>query len=147
MNMLPGDFKFTIQKKFKLDKLAFDAWLLEGGTLEKARQILANKGIINRRRNEPYTKMGVQQAAWRYTVENHEEARPIMENIWKDYGVTNLTDEIWEEYIVNLAMTILGNSSKKRFMDWIGKNPKFEKYEYMYAIRFGIEADRQTQNE
>jgi hypothetical protein len=145
--MLPGDYQFTMQKEFKLDRYAFEAWLLEGGTLEKARHILAKKGIINRRRNEPYTKMGIQQAAYRYIVENQVEVRPIMENIWKGYGVTIVTNDSWNKYIVRMAMMVLGNSSKKRFMGWLDKNPEFKEYEYMYAIRFGIEADKRTEDE
>ena len=143
--MLPGDYQFYIQKHgFKLDKLAFYAWL-ETGTLAKAAKRLALDGVINRRRKEPYTTMGVLLAARRYTVENHEEAKPLLLEHWKGYGVDHVSDEDWEIYILKIAMEVLGNSSKKRFMDWLALNPMFEKYEYMYAIKFGIEADRRTE--
>jgi len=147
MNMLPGDFRFTMQKEFKLDKHAFEAWIEQGGTLEKASYILAKKGILNRRKNKPYTKMGIQQAAYRYIVENQVEVRPTMETIWKRYGISTVTNEAWEKYILRIAIMVLGNSSKKRFMRWLGENPEFEKYEHVYAVRFGIEADKRTENE
>lgn len=145
--MLPGDYQNVMQRAFNLERHAFEAWMLEGGTLVRASKLLENKGIINRKTKRPYTPMGIQQAAYRYIIYNHIEVRPIMENIWKDYGVTKVTNEMWEKYVVNMAAVILGNSSKKRFMKWLDKNPQFEKYEHMYAVRFGIEADRRTRDE
>ena len=143
--MLPGDYQFYIQKHgFKLDKVAFYAWL-ETGTLAKATKRLALDGIINRRKKEPYSTMGVLLAARRYMVENHEEVKPVLLEHWKEYGVEYVSDEDWDKYILQIAIQVLGNSSKKRFMDWLALNPEFEKYEYMYAIRFGIEADRRTE--
>jgi len=140
--MLPGDFNYTIQRHFGLAKQAFEAWFLEGGTLEKARYILADRGIKNHRTNRPYTKMGIQQAAWRYIVENHETVKPILLGIWGDHGYKNVPEEVWDRYVVNIAIKILGNSSRGRFMRWLEENPQFKKYEDMYAVRFGIEADK-----
>jgi len=144
--MLPGDYDFTIQKKFQFDKLAFEAWILHGGTLEKASGVLQKKGIINRRTGKPYTCMGIYQAAQRYIVDNHHAVRPILEQVWVEYGVDvkSITQEDWEKYILKIAISILGKSSFKRFQEWLNKNPEFMKYEYMYADRFGINVNRQV---
>ena len=143
--MLPGDYQHVVQKLNNLERPAFEAWLLEGGTLEKASAILAKRGIVNGRTKKAYTPMGIQQAAYRYIIYNHEEVRPVMENLWKEYNVGYVNDETWEKYIVNMASIVLGNSSKGRFLKWLEDNPKFKKYEYMYAIKYGIEADRRTE--
>lgn len=144
--MLPGDYDFTIQKKFQFDKLAFEAWILHGGTLEKASRLLTKKGIINRKTGKPYTYMGIYQAAQRYIVYNHHKVRPILEDVWKDYGVDvkSITQADWEKYVLKIAISILGKSSVKRFKEWLNSNPEFMKYEYMYAEKLGINVERQV---
>lgn len=143
--MLPGDYRFFIQNKsFKLDKIAFYTWI-DAGTLEKATKQLAINGIINRRKKKPYTTMGVLLAARRYMVWNHEEVQPVLLKHWKEYGVMSVSQEDWEKFILNIAIQVVGNSSKKRFLMWLDQNPKFKQYEYMYAIKFGIEADRRAE--
>jgi hypothetical protein len=57
---------------------------------------------------------------------------------WQERENVYVTDEEWDINIVNKARVVLGNSSKKRFLDWVKKNPWAEKYDYLYAKSFGL---------
>ena len=144
MKMLPGDYDYIMQRRLHFDRMAFEAWILEGGTLEKAYGILEKHGIVNKRTGRPYTQMGIYQAAHRYIANNHQEVRPILENLWKEHGVDKVPDDVWEKYILKISMNSLLRSSKGRFLNWLEKYPEFTKYEYMYADEIGLNVDREV---
>ena len=121
----------------EFSKLAFDA-VMEGGSYERARNILTKQGFVNRFTGKPYTYMGVYLSSLRYLVENHIELKPRILERWREREDVYVTDEEWEEFIVTKAKVVLGNSSKKRFLDWIKINPWAEKYDYIYAKTFGL---------
>jgi len=118
-------------------KEAFDA-VMEGGSYARAQRILSQSGVRNNRTGKPYTKMGVYHAAVRYLCDNCEELKPILLNRWRDQDGIELTDEQWERFIVHKAATFIGNGGKKRFFRWVDEHPWAEKYEHMYAKRFGL---------
>lgn len=110
------------------DKECFEKWC-ELGSVERVSKYLENSGKINRRTNKPFTPMSVWHAAMRYALENLDEVF----GKFKEIGGFNTREE-WEEYMVEKAMTVY-YSSKKRYMDWIRRN-NFEKYSYIYSMRF-----------
>ena len=118
-------------------KLAFEA-VMEGGSYERARRILTKNGHINMFNGKPYTYMGVYLSSLRHLVENHVELKPRILERWREREDVYVTDEEWEEFIVTKAKVVLGNSSKKRFLDWVEENPWAEKYDYIYAKTFGL---------
>ena len=118
-------------------KAAFDA-VMEGGSYERARRILIKQGYINTYTRKPYTYMGVYLASLRYLCENCEELRPILMKRWQERENVYVSDDEWNIYIVNKARVILGNSSKRRFLDWIDNNPWARNYDYLYAKDFGL---------
>jgi hypothetical protein len=118
-------------------KLAFEA-VLEGGSYERARLILTKQGHLNEFTGKPYTYMGVYLASLRYLCENCEELKPMIMERWQERENVYVTDEEWDIFIVNKAKMALGNSSKKRFLDWVEKNPWAKKYDYLYAKSFGV---------
>ena len=118
-------------------EIAFYA-VMEGGSYERARRILTKQGHINTFTGEPYTYMGVYLASFRYLCDNHEKLRPLLFARWREREDVHITDEEWELFIVNKAKVVLGNSSKKRFLDWLDKNPWAKKYDHLYADEFGL---------
>lgn len=118
-------------------KLAFEA-VLEGGSYERARRILTEQGHLNTFTGKPYTYMGVYLASLRYLCENCEELKPLIMERWQEREDVYVTDKEWDIYIVNKAKVVLGNSSKKRFLDWVDEHPWARKYDYLYAKSFGV---------
>jgi hypothetical protein len=121
----------------EFSELAFEA-VMEGGSYERARQILTKQGWVNRFTGKPYTYHGVYLSSLRYLVVNHAEVRGRILERWREREDVYVTDEEWEEYIVDKAKVVLGNSSKKRFLDWLAENPWADKYDYIYAKTFGL---------
>jgi hypothetical protein len=121
-------------------RLAFEA-VMEGGTFERARRILTEQGEVNKLTGKPYTYMGVYLASYRYLLENHEELKPRLFKKWKEQSDIVTSEDDWNKFIIHKAMMVLGNSSTKRFMDWLDKNPWAKEYDYLYAKSFGL---RQT---
>lgn len=122
----------------EFSKLAFEA-VMECGSYERARVILTERGYLNRFTGKPYTYMGVYLSSQRYLIENNKELKERILERWREREDIYVTDEEWDRYIVTRAKIVLGNSSKKRFMDWVAENPWAEKYDYIYAKRFGLE--------
>jgi hypothetical protein len=118
-------------------RLAFEA-VFEGGNFERARRILTQQGHINTFTGKPYSYMGVYLASYRYLLENHDELKPRLLKKWKEQSDIVPTEDEWNEFIVNKAAVILGNSSTKRFLDWLEENPWAEEYDYIYAKSFGL---------
>jgi hypothetical protein len=118
-------------------KLAFYA-VMEGGSYERARNILTKNGHVNTFTGEPYTYMGVYLASIRYLCENCDKLKPVLMERWQERENVYVTDEEWEIFIVERAMMALGNSSKKRFVDWLKLHPWTKKYDYLYAESFGL---------
>lgn len=118
-------------------EVAFEA-VLEGGSYERARRILTKQGHLNMFTGKPYTYMGVYLASLRYLCENCEELKPVLMARWQERENVYVSDEDWDIYIVNKARVVLGNSSKKRFLDWVELHPWAKKYDYLYAKSFGV---------
>lgn len=133
----PTPFLPARKIKESFEKVAFYAWL-EGGTCSKATRMLPKKGIINPRTGKPYTYMAVYLGAYIYLVENHEEMKPVLFDLWNMREGVDMTDAEWDAYIVRRAAMTMGNSSKKRFMGWLERNPWAKEYDYIYAKRFGL---------
>jgi hypothetical protein len=129
---------FMPQKREKetLAKEAFYAWL-ETGTCGKARNYLTKRGIINPRTGKPYTYMAVYLGAYSHLVNNHESLKSVLFDLW-GFTDDDMTQQEWEAYIVGRATVVLGNSSKKRFMEWLSRNSWAKEYDYIYAKRFGL---------
>ena len=129
---------FLPMKKSKegFQKTAFYTWL-EGGNCARATKMLAKRGIVNPRTNKPYTYMALYLAAYIYLVNNHEELKPVLFDLW-DMRDDTMTDMEWEIYIVRKATVALGNSSKKLFLEWLDNNSWARNYDYIYAERFGL---------
>ena len=111
---------------------------LEGGSYARARMILTKNGHVNRFTGNPYTYMGVYLSSLRYLVENCDELKPMLMKRWQENENVYVSDEDWDIYIITKAMVVLGNSSKKRFVDWINAHPWTKKYDYIYAKSFGL---------
>jgi len=123
--------------KESFEKTSFYAWL-DSGTCARAIRVLVKKGIINTKTGKPYTYMAVYFAAYRYLVKNHAKLKPVLFELWGMREGIDMSDEEWEAFIVNKAVFALGNKSKVAFMKWLKKNPWAEKYDYLYATRFGL---------
>lgn len=115
------------------DKQCLDLWI-ELGSTEKVSKHLANNGQVNPTTKKPFSQMAIWDAAFRWILSHPEEAREI----YVEQGSV-LTQEEWEEWLVGRARHVLG-TSKGRFLAWIERN-NFQKYEYVYAERFGIEQE------
>ena len=129
---------FLPMKKSKegFQKIAFYTWL-EVGNCTRATKMLSKRGIINPRTGKPYTYMALYLASYIYLVNNHEELKPVLFEIW-DMRDDVMTDKEWDIYIVRKATVALGNSSKKLFLEWVDNNLWARKYDYIYAKRFGL---------
>jgi len=132
---------FMPRKKLNesLHKEAFYAWL-ESGTCNKACRVLSRKGIVNPNTGKPYTYMAIYLGAYKYLLEHHERLKPKLFELWGLREGLDMTDEEWEVYLVEKARMVLGNYSKRRFMEWVEDNPWAEQYDYLYAERFGLRA-------
>jgi len=119
-------------------KRAFEA-VMEGGSYKRAIVILTRNGDLNRFTGKPYTYMGVYLASWRYLLENHAELKDRLLERWKEREDVYISQREWEEFLVTRAKIVLGNSSKKRFLDWLAENLWAEEYDYIYAKAFGLE--------
>lgn len=131
---------FLPREKLNFHKEAFYAWL-ESGTCSKARRVLSRKGIVNPTTGKPYSYMAVYLGSYTYLLDNHKRLKPILFDLWGLRENVDMTDEEWEAYLVRKAKMVLGNSSKRRFMEWLEDNPWAEKYDYIYAERFGLRAE------
>lgn len=133
----PTPFLPTRKLTKSFQKMAFYAWL-EGGTCKKAEKMLPKRGIVNPITGKPYTYMAVYLAAYIYLVNNHEELKSVLFDLWNMREGIDMTDGEWDAYIVLKASVALGNSSKARFLEWIDDNPWAREYDYIYAKRFGL---------
>jgi hypothetical protein len=123
--------------KDSFEETAFYSWL-DSGTCSKAIKALEKKGVVNPRTGKPYTYMAVYFAAYRYLAKNHAELKPVLFDLWGMREGMEMSDAEWEAYIVHKAVFALGNNSKGAFMRWLEENPWAEKYDYLYAKRFGL---------
>ncbi len=127
----------TTKSKEGFQKVAFYTWL-EGGNCARATKMLSKRGIVNPITGKPYTYMAVYLAAYIYLVNNHEELKSVLFDLWNMREGIDMTDGEWDAYIVLKASVALGNSSKARFLEWIDDNLWAKEYDYIYAKRFGL---------
>jgi hypothetical protein len=120
-------------RKLLDEKLCFQLWA-QLGSIGKVQSHLKLAGIINPNTTKEFSHMAIWNAAFRWVLENMDEARQI----FKDAG-SDLNDVQWDEWLIEKAMYVYGASSKGRFMRWI-RRMEFEKYDYIYAERYGVEA-------
>jgi hypothetical protein len=133
------------RKSKNIDKESFDV-MMEAGSVTRATELLALRGYRNSRTGKPYTRMAVYIASIRYMVYHHEEVKDGLFELWRVQNrIDDVTDEEWEEYIVEKAAIYLGNNSKGCFMRWLAENPWAENYDYIYAKRFGIARKSQSE--
>ena len=101
------------------------------GSVAKVSLHLEALGKVNRATGKRFSNMGIWNAAIRWVSANPDLAWPY----YVDAG-TELTREEWEEWLVSKAMIARGYS-KRNFLAWV-RRMGFEKYEYVYAERYGI---------
>lgn len=118
------------------DKQIFILWY-ELGSLPKVKAFLASAGFVNPASGRPIATLTISTAAYRWVIENPDDARPYYRKISAGYAYD---DEMWNRYLVHRAMKVY-NTSKKRFMNWIERRGFGNKYEDMYAVRFGTMYD------
>ena len=101
------------------------------GSIEKVSRHLESLGKINVTTGKRFSAMGIWNAALRWVTANPDEAWPHYVN-----AGTELSREEWEEWLVAKAMIARGYS-KRNFLAWV-RRMGFEKYEYVYAERYGL---------
>lgn len=112
-------------------RLAFDLWN-ELKTLPAVQEELLRRGYHGLRSEDvPPTELTISNSAWRYVLNNMDEARQEMEN----HGIIFDTDDDWNEQCITKATFVLG-SSRGRFIKWI-KDNNFERYEHIFKHRWG----------
>lgn len=127
------------QRIDEFERESFDA-MMKAGTVTSAAELMFIRGFKSPRTGHPYTRMAVYNASIRYMVKNHAEVKDKLFELWKVQGrIENVSDDEWEAFIVEKAMKYL--AGKYAFVKWLEENPWAEKYDYIYAKRFGI---RQT---
>jgi len=120
----------------EFERESFDA-MMKAGTVTSAAELMSIRGFKNPRTGHSYTRMAVYNAAIRYMFKNHAEVKEKLFELWRVQGrIENVPDDEWEAFIVEKAMKY--SSGKKSFMDWLEENPWAEKYDYIYAKRFGL---------
>lgn len=111
------------------DEVCFKLWT-QLGTIRKVCRHLTSSGIVNPNTNKSFTAMSVWIAAYRYILENIDEA-------WKFFQLDDpdMCREEFEIHIIKKAATIY--QSRRRFMAWIREN-NFEKYKDIYGEYYRI---------
>lgn len=106
------------------NKECFEYWV-EIGTLRKVAMVFEREGRINPLTDRPYTFIAVWMAAYKWVLENPDEA-------WKIYQEKGspLSKEQWEKFLTAKAAYIF-KERPNYFKEWLLEN-KFEKYEEMY---------------
>ena len=115
------------------EKLCFQLWA-QLGSLTKVQNHMKVAGIVNPNSGKAFTPMAIWNAAFRWVLKHPDDAREM----YVEAGSV-LSDVQWEEWLVHKAMYVLGASSKGNFMRWV-RRMGFEKYDYVYAERYGLEA-------
>lgn len=123
------------RNKSKIDnKECFLLWV-ELGSLKNVSLEYARRGVLYTPYKEPFTPKPfsvstISRRALMWVVEYPDEARPyyIKEG-------SRLTDEQWERWLIEKAMSIYKQSPRTFFL-WIEKN-EFQKYEHVYIQRYG----------
>lgn len=105
-------------------KESFEKWI-ELGSLVRVAKYFEEKGLVDKYTGKPFKPYSFRYAAYTYLLENHKEAKPLVEKL----GFVGDADD-WNIYLIHRALTIFGYS-KVRFMKWIKKN-NFERYEAYY---------------
>lgn len=72
------------------------------GSLAKIRDELQDKGVINQRTMKPPTISAIQKAAYRWALENQDEARKDLRYAWSEVGRV-LTDADWRDFLADKA--------------------------------------------
>lgn len=75
---------------------------IELGSLNKVKDQFAIEGLINPITMKPPTISAIEKAAYRWALENQEEARQDLSYSWGRVGEP-LTDERWHEFLVSSA--------------------------------------------
>ena len=120
-------------RKLLDEELCFKLWV-ELDSITKVQSHMKLAGMVNPNNGKEFTQMAVWNAAIRWVLEHPDEARKH----YKAKGST-LSDLQWEEWLTEKAMFVYGGSSKSRFFKWIRKMG-YDKYDYVYAKRYGMEA-------
>jgi hypothetical protein len=113
-------------------KECFLLWY-ELGSTEKVTRNLAGKGRINLYTDKPFTAYAVWASAIKWVVNNSAEAREIYIKAGAEVA---LDEDAWNRKIVRHAMTIY--TTRARFFEWLIHQSFDDKYESMYAKRYGI---------
>lgn len=90
-------------KKVKLldTKRCWKDWM-RLGSLNKVQESLEKEGLINQETMRPPTPAGIEKAAFRWALENQNEARKDLEYAWHEIGMV-LTDKDWKQFLTDKA--------------------------------------------
>lgn len=71
---------------------------IEEGSLSKVRGIFADEGLINPNTLRPPTLSAIEKAAYRWALDNLDDARDDLEYAWNSVGKT-LTEKDWRQFL------------------------------------------------
>ena len=114
--------------KSRTDKLnaeeCFMLWF-KLGALEKVSRHLAMEGKINLKTNKAFSVTAIQRQAYKWIIENSQEARGYFEKAGLKFS-----DDNWNIFLIKRALWVY-NTSRRRFMDWVDRM-NFRRYENAY---------------
>lgn len=111
-------------------KFYFDLWI-ELGTIARVAEHLFNLGEKNPKTGKKITDSAIHRLIMLYVLENPDDAKPYFE---QENGGIPIDQTDWEEYLVGKATNVY-NTSAKRLIQWLNRNPWAKKYDYIYANR------------
>ena len=115
---------FSRYENVNLDRKEIYSLWLKLGSLEKISLYLENKGIINDKVNKPYGTVTLARYAWRYVLDNPDEAYQMVLD-----GGTEINKDYWEQFLVRKAygQFVVIRRDRAQFYKWLEKN-NLEKY-------------------
>lgn len=93
----------------------FELWVITG-SLYKTQKILQDEGVFNPKTERIPTVMGIWNAAWRWGLENKDEAKKMVADVYRANGEI-LSDEEWKEMLDDKAMYLYSKKKYNQFVD------------------------------
>lgn len=119
---------FKLSTKRILDReLCYRLWAKEGKSIYDIPKILREMGVLNPS-GKSITAQGVWRAASLYMIQHIDEAKTDTVSKLSQEGRV-FDHEAEEEFYRELTAKAKQHLSKKRYREWIMRNPKFKSYE------------------
>jgi len=106
------------ERKFLDGEKCLQLWL-QLDSLAKAQAALARDGVFSNRTGKAPSRSGIEHSAKRWILRNANDARVKYIEPFKNSRGRILTDEIWEEYLVEIAVH---NLTSAGYVKYIEKN-------------------------